>query len=228
MIDIHTHILPFVDDGSEDEKTSLEMLKLLKKEGVTDVILTPHYRGKYRPSPAKLKGAFEKFNQLKTENNIDVNLYLGEEIFDLIDFASTKLGKRTITLNDSKFVLIEFPYFSACDIVEHAYNVYTFGLVPIIAHVERYEYITFDLVQELKSVKALIQVNASSVVGKAPKFSRKITKKLLKHRLVDFVASDIHDGREPCLQKAYKLVKRRYGFNYANKIFNENAKEIIK
>ncbi len=227
MFDIHTHVLPLVDDGSGSVETSLNMLRFMVEDGVTDVVLTPHYRGKYNKTAKELKSLFNEFKKQVLDAGINVNLYVGQEIFRTEDLINLVESKEVLTLNDTNYVLVEFPYHERIDVEEIVYDIVASGYTPVIAHIERYGYLSIDDVVTIKSFGALIQVNATAVLGDAPKYANKMVKKLLKAGLVDFVASDAHENRLPNLKDAHTLVKKKYGENYANALFTENAKKIL-
>ena len=226
MIDIHTHIMPFVDDGSEDYNLSIAMLKECVNQGITDVILTPHYRKMFKKTPDELKEAFENFKS--KVKDIPVNLYLGQEFYIDKDYKKNIRKKQALTINGTKFLLIEFEYINDVEMVDIVYEVKRIGFIPIVAHYERYY--DSDLTQaiEIKNVGGLIQVNADSLVGAGKKFYRKLIKQLFKNDLVDFVASDVHFDRENLFLKAKKFVEKKYGKERAQKIFIENAKKLIE
>lgn len=228
MIDIHTHILPFVDDGSIDNNLSLEMLKECVKQEVTDVFLTPHYRKMYKLSPNVLLGEFEKFKAIVRDANIPINLYLGQEIFIDNNYKNLFETKKVLTMNNSKYVLIEFDYERDVDMADIVYELKMLGYTPIIAHYERYLMSDVETAHELKALGGLIQINAESIVGNNKRYYASLIKKLFKNNLVDFVASDVHYNRLNNLALAKKFVQKKFGKEKADKIFIENAKMIIK
>ena len=226
MIDVHTHILPDVDDGSSSVATSIQMLKESHAQGVTDVILTPHARDNHNKTPSELKQAFESFKQIAKEQGVSVNLHLGQEIFVTKDVKNRIITNQVLTINDGKFVLIE-PDYTECEITEIVYELTRLGYKPIVAHVERFNYITLEDLYEIKQLGGYVQVNASAVVGKDFRINAKLISQGFKQGLIDFVASDVHANRENCMQKAYKLVRVKYGKQMADACFIQNAKQII-
>ncbi len=228
MIDIHTHILPFVDDGSLDNNISIDMLKECVNQGITDIILTPHYRKIYKLPPNVLKGEFEKFKKIVSDENLPVNLYLGQEIFIDEHYKRAFANKKVLSMNDSKFVLLEFDYDKYVDMTEIVYELKVLGYIPIIAHYERYLNSDLKTAFEIKSLGGLIQVNAESIVGKFKRRYYGLVKKLFKENLIDFVSSDVHHNRENLLLEANKFVEKKFGVDTANKVFTLNAKKIIK
>ena len=228
MIDIHTHILPFVDDGSIDINLSLEMLKECVHQGITDIFFTPHFRRMYKLPPHILKGEFEKFKNIVKSANIPVNLYLGQEIFIDNNYKQTFVSNRVLTMNDTKFVLVEFDYETDVDMPDIIYELKVLGYTPIIAHYERYLMSDIETAFEIKTLGGLIQINADSIVGKTKRYYAGLIKKLFKNNLVDFVASDIHYNRINHFLTAKQFVQKKFGEKVANKVFVENAKMIIK
>ena len=228
MTDIHCHVLPFVDDGSDGIETSLSMLEEQIKQGVKNVIVTPHYRENFYF--AKDSEIIETFNELKAatkEKGLDVNLYLGREITVYNGLEENLKAGKFLSLAESKFVLLEFPYDTDTDIEEICYKVKLCGLVPVVAHVERYSYYrSIEKIERLKASGVVIQVNASPIVKKSFSSENKFVKKLLKARLVDVVASDWHSTRTNYLKEAYDKVKAKYG-DYADLIFDVNPTHII-
>lgn len=228
MIDIHSHILPYVDDGSVSMEHSIEMLKKSIEQGVTDLILTPHYKKIFPTTPEQVLEEFNKLNEEKNRLNLPINLYIGHEIFMHKESTGLILDNKLLTLNNTKFVLVEFKVREVSDIVERIYELTKAGFKPIVAHAERYNYLTIEDALEIKSLGGYIQVNANSIRWANRKTWKRRVKKLFRARVVDFVASDGHENRDNVLKKAKRWVKFHYGKKYAEEVFLLNAKEIIK
>lgn len=211
MIDIHSHIIPSVDDGSQSFKKSLEMLKEEIENGVTAVIATPHYcpdRG-YKLSVPELKKAYKKFLADLKEYNLPIKVLLGEEIFvSEYDNIIKKLkAGELLTLCESEYVLLELPGDKMPEnLFELIYSFKVNGYKVIIAHIERYSWMTPDVAGSLADEGSLLQVNAESFFD----IKRKsLCKKLLKNGLVDVIASDIHSFRKCCLLKLYNRINNK-------------------
>lgn len=209
MIDIHTHILPNVDDGSSDFDTSCKLLELELENGVNKVICTPHQN--YLNLNKDL--LIEKFNEFKNKINLDIELYLGSEIYYYKGFLNDLENGKLLTLNNSKYILIEFSTSQNTDIIDIVYSIKLKGYIPIIAHIERYSYLNNEDYLKIKKEGALIQINASSFNYTNTK---KIIKYLLKNNLVDFVASDCHDlnRRSVDFFKIKKYIYKKYKEQY--------------
>ncbi len=229
MIDIHSHILPCVDDGSESLSASIAMLKKAVSDGVTGIIFTPHLRLNFNLSPKELQKKFDEFLVEVKKEGIEVDLYLGQEIYIDRDWKKLFKSKAFRTMAGTKHVLIEFSYTERQEYSEIVYELATMGYKPIVAHVERYSRITLDDVLEMRAEGGLIQVNAESIVGKEKGFRARLkyVKKLFKYGLVDFVASDVHSNREFLLKEAYAYVKKKVGEETAQTVFFINAKELL-
>ncbi|MBE5737766.1 MAG: hypothetical protein E7348_05135 [Clostridiales bacterium] len=228
MVDIHTHILPNIDDGSQSVESSLSMVQQCVEQGVTDIVLTPHYRGEYKYDKQTAIDSFENFKLKVKEKGLDVNLYLGQEIFIEPDYKRQFKEDTFLTIANGKYVLIEFAYTGYIDAPEIVYEIIRLGYKPIIAHVERYDSIELKDVVEIKELGGYIQVNASSLVNMKIGKVHKKAKILLRCGLVDFVASDVHENRKNNLLKASKYVEKKFGKYIKDKLFTKNAKKIIE
>ncbi|MCK4552272.1 MAG: hypothetical protein KAU02_05080 [Tenericutes bacterium] len=224
MIDIHTHILPYVDDGSPDLQTSIDIIKSEINQGVTDIFVTPHYishRG-YMSSFEKNMPVFQELNEEVKRQGLNVKLYLGTEIYynqktlkDLADNLVKPLG-------DSKYLLVEFSLYKETeDIPEAINNLTAKGYIPVIAHPERYPYLdNINAYKYLKRMGAKIQINASSIIGDYGRKIRKFVFSLISSDLVDFVASDVHSFRTSRLLDAYNIISNKFSGEVANKLFD--------
>ena len=218
MVDIHTHVIPNVDDGSPSLSESINMIKHEIAIGVDTIICTPHHIYKrYEKSVEEIKSQFELLKKEVEKENLPIKLYLGQEICyshreDIIKML--KEGKL-LTLNNTNRVLLEFSFTREPeDVLDVIYNFNVNGYEIIIAHIERYEWMTYDKVVDLRNEGALIQINSNSYLGMTSWKEKRITRKLLKLGLVDFVASDTHSFRPSTLDKSYKKIKNPGLFNY--------------
>ena len=234
MIDLHSHILYGIDDGSKTLEESLEILKKAYTGGVTDIVLTPHFikDSKYNANN-KLKQ--ELLNNLKKElkkNKININLYLGNEVF-IDEGLPSLLDKDISTINNSKYILIEFPMGGKYQMLEEVLEeIDDAGLVPIIAHPERYlaYYKDYDFFYKLKERGCYLQSNIGSLFGHYGRKTKKMVKELLKRNLIDFISSDIHhphqDFYECNVQKKLKRIVK--DDIIINGLLKENAKKVLK
>ncbi len=235
MIDIHSHLLYGVDDGAKVVEESIYIIKKLKSIGVTDLVLTPHYiDSSSHSSPHSIN--IKKLNVLKKmlkDENVDINLYLGNEIY--IDREIDKLlEEKLITgINGTKNLLIELPMSGIyenyldifLDLIQEGYKV-------ILAHPERYASFQADFskLYELKDIGVSFQCNIGSILGDYGKHAKKMMKRMLKEHLVQFVASDIHHNKKDYnyIENSRKIFKKYLTEQEINAILEDNAKELLK
>lgn len=224
MVDIHSHILPNVDDGSDSLKTSLALIGDEIKNGVEKIILTPHNKsGRYDTLKGEIIGKFEDLKREVEARKLNVKLYLGQEIYVCDKFYEKLENDEVISINGTKYIFIEFNYYMETDIVKHVSRIVKLGYVPVIAHVERYEYLDWHVLYDLKMMGALIQINSSCFIGNKNKrlFNNAIT--AISENCVDFIASDIHAKRKTFMKKAYKKIHKIFGVEVADNLFTNNA-----
>lgn len=226
MIDIHNHSLPFVDDGSSSFEMTKEILKKSIKDNIKTIFLTPHANS----SVTKAKRSFQKkiYDDLINKlSHLEINLILGSEIF--ISSTMPKIDFSEYTMGETNFLLVEFSTHIKTDIVEHVYNIKMLGFDVIVAHVERYDYLTIDDIYELKELGAYLQVNSNSIINKRNKERYKKIRNLLKNNLIDFVATDCHNitSRPPNLKDAYLELQKLVSKTKANDLVFRNAYEIL-
>lgn len=234
MIDIHCHILPNVDDGSESLEESIEMAKIAESEGITKIVNTSHchFDFKYKKGN-ELKLELEKFNQVLKEENINIEVLLGNELYYTSDLIERFDELDFFSMNNSKYILMEFsPINFPKNIEDVIYEIKIRGYIPIIAHAERYKQVQEDVNIVLDCIKegALIQVNASSILGKNGEKAEDTSKKLLDNNMVHFVATDAHSSnrRRPLIKDSYNYILKNYGKEVAEKLFIENPTAVIE
>lgn len=226
MIDIHTHLLPFVDDGSPDWDSSLSLLLEAERNGTTTMFLTPHYMAtrNYLSTYEQNKIVFDEFVQKAKERNIRVELHLGSEIYYQLQSVRDLKEKRVVPLGKTNRVLLEFHETEELeDLGEAIHNMKTLGFVPIIAHVERYSYVKEKDLSIMHKMGALIQVNASSLLGRGGRVDVHTLLKWIKLGHIDFIASDIHVFRKNDMAEAYRLIEKKFGVQTAERLFHNNA-----
>lgn len=230
MVDIHSHILNNIDDGSKSTAESINMLKGLYENGVTDVILTPHYvmDSFYQNSIETKEKLFNKLKEEIKKNNIPINIYLGNEIYIDKDIKD-KINKEALPLNNSNYILLEFPmngiynnsYGIISGLIERGYKV-------ILAHPERYLTVKEDIkvLDEYKEMGVLFQSNIGSYFGDYGKTAKKTFKKLLKMKYISFIGTDSHSQNYNFknIEKFRKKLSKVVDKNYLNDILEENAK----
>ena len=222
MIDLHTHILPNVDDGASSLEMALEMIREEIDNNVDEIILTPHYF-KNEFNFTDKNDILEAFEELKKQCcDLNIKLTLGAELYFSKDVYQELKTHNAITLGNTNYVLIEFSlmqnYFDISSIIDEL--VY-YGYKPIIAHPERYDYLSIKELKEIVSLGGLLQINTSSILGDFGPRIRKKTEQLLKMKLVNFVSSDCHNMkvRKPNLKEALLLIKKKFKLDFDNNIY---------
>ena len=200
MKDLHSHILMGLDDGSQSIEESINILKKAKKAGVTDIMLTPHYikNSKYDYNNLEKEELLDILKKEMNKEKININLYLGNEIY--IDEDILKLIKEDeiMPLNNSRYLLVELPMMSELnDASEIFFELIRNGYIVILAHPERYTYIQDDIskLDEFIEMGVLLQGNYMSLYGKYGSNAEAVLKHLLKENKIQFLASDIHHER---------------------------------
>lgn len=233
IVDLHTHILPGLDDGAANWEESLKMCTFAQKEGIASIACTPHIiPGTYDNNREKILLATNKLKEKLRQNNINLRVMPGAEIRLSPDIIKRLEDKTLITINDTgKFLFLEFPVewippFTG----EVLFQLQLRYLTPIIPHPERNIKILQapNLVYSLIKQGALIQVSSPSILGYLGKRIRRVCEKLIRHNLVHLVASDIHSPGRFFLQESLGIISGWVGKESALKLFTENPRRIIK
>lgn len=228
IIDLHTHILPNVDDGSRGFDDTIRMLKEAQDEGITDIVFTPHFRLDMFLTPASQdKIVFEKVVSVAKENGIDLNFYLGQELHYAPEMLSLIQKGDALTLNNGKYFLLEFSWHVPCDFVSIVKEYVKAGYTPIVVHFERFPYYSLETVRAMKNAGALMQINAFSLFGYEWPEHTPRAMEMLDNDLVDFIASDIHHYKKFFVKDAYEFIAQKYGDARAEDLFKNNALKIL-
>jgi len=232
MIDIHTHILNGVDDGSKDLQTSLQHLRLMQEIGVTGVFLTPHFmRNMFDGNPDTIREEFQKLKKEVEKEKIEIELYPGFEIF-LEPGIHKKILDQQLSLNGTKYILVEtnMSGFTA-DLPQILYDLVRNGWKPILAHPERYADIINDpaVAEELIHKNIYMQINAGSLLGHYSRPIQDTAWFLVRQGFAHFIASDNH-CKEPAyfLDIALNEIRNNIDEYTANLLSIENPQKILK
>ncbi len=231
-MDIHTHIIPGVDDGSESMEQSMKMIAQAYDEGIRAIIATPHYGVvNYGYDGNKVQEAFHELRREVKKAYPDMHLFIGNEIYYTQGIAGDLLEGKAKSLAGTSYVLVEFNTTAEPGLMKRAIDEFTLnGYRTIIAHVERYQCLEENrpAIQELIDRGAYIQINCRSLVG--DRNTAKRLKKLLEEGLVHFVSSDCHDSgrRRPMFRDAVRLIVKWIGKEKTKQIVNKNIIHIIK
>ncbi len=232
-IDIHSHIIPGIDDGAKDEIMALEMLKIAHESGTRHIIATPHYvYGNTRYGFTTIIEKCAELNMLAESAGIKINIYPGCEVFvtpELIEIFEQRLIG---TLAGSRYMLVEFPMMSIPPYTDNAlYSLQNKGIIPIIAHPERYTEIQRnpEILKSFIDRGILVQVNSGSITGVYGRESKKTVMRIIKEGLVQFIASDAHNdsSRSPDMRKAASIIEKSFGLKMRNDLFIVNPLKMI-
>lgn len=210
MKDLHCHLLYDIDDGPKDILESKRMLKRFYYENITDIVLTPHYISNTRynlNNNQKILRLKELMDYIE-EEKLGINLYLGNEVYlDEEIYPNIKKGEIS-TINNSKYILIEFPMHDEyLGVEEELKKLIELGYIPIIAHPERYTfyYENFSFFENLLQLGCLFQGNLGSLIGIYGQRSEKMITELLKRDMIQFMATDAHRSDARVLENMKKV-----------------------
>lgn len=235
MIDIHSHILPNMDDGASSWDISLKMCKQASEDGIKTIVATPHtFNGIYENHPQAIEEKVKILNQKLKENNISLQVLSGSEVH-LRDDIIEKIEKQEIlTLNKNNYILLEFPTTQVpLHIEEILFRIQIRGITPILSHVERN--LEFQrkpvLLAKLIQKGALAQLTAASLYGVFGLKTKKFSQDILSDGLIYCIATDAHSnskkGRSPILSKALSEASKIIGYQTALNLVQSNPHKIM-
>lgn len=223
-VDIHSHLIPGVDDGAKSLEDSITLIKGLKELGFKKIITTPHIYSDYYPNSSDrlLAGLDTLRKGLKTAG-VDIEIGCAAEYY-MDDFFEDLLEKDDIlTLNDNH-VLVEMSFFSeAFKLDEYLFTMQVKEYKPILAHPERYTYYlkNFDRLKDLKHRGCKMQLNLLSLTGHYGKEVKDLAIMMLKEGLYDFVGTDTHNIGHIEKLKTLTSNKNKKAISIGNKFLNQ-------
>ena len=196
MIDLHSHIIPNVDDGSKSVEETFEMLKEAKQVGFEAVISTSHYiENTYESNVAERTVWINALQENLQKTGIDLKLYLGNEIYFTENIIHLLEEGKATSINNSNYVLFEFPMNTRpMNIYDVVYDMIGYKIVPILAHPERYAFVQKEpeLIYDLIQAGVLMQSNYTSILGRYGEKAQLIVRKFLESNMIHFLGSDVH------------------------------------
>lgn len=230
LTDIHTHILYGVDDGAKSVSDAMGLLEEESRQGVEQILLTPHYGMKFGHPEAELLR--ERYHKLCMEAEAyypNLKLYLGSELYYEQETVRRLKEGSALTLNGTSYVLVEFGVSASFSGILRAVQELCYaGFRPVLAHVERYQAVFghLDRAWELVDSGALLQVNAGSVIGGFLDKKAAFCRKLLKEGLLHLLGSDCHDlaRRVPNMERGAEILLKKK----AEHILIENPQNLLK
>ena len=229
MIDFHTHILHGIDDGARDYVESKNLLVEAKENGFNKIISTSHYALHTFETPEYKR--INLINDLRSEN-IDIELFLGSEIFLCYNILDLLSEFKASTINNSRYILFELPLRNHFPNLKDTINkLKDNGFKLILAHPERYKIVqdNFDILKDLKEMGVLFQSNYGSILGLYGIKAKYTFKKMLKNNYVQFLGSDVHRQNTiyPQIHKALKKISQKISNDYLEDLTTNNAEQIL-
>ena len=232
-IDIHSHILPGVDDGARDIEQTCRMLRTAYKEGIRCIIATPHFElGKKNMDPKQLREILEQVRLEASRIGEDLEIKLGNELLYSNDIIEALQHGEALTISNTRYILVEFLPGISCKELSRALNrcIYA-GYIPILAHAERYECLKeLNEVETIIQMGVYIQINLSSILGGLMNAKANFCKKLLQNEWVHFVGTDAHSdtNRGPYAKEAVRRMSKKYGEALVNGLVWDNPSKMLK
>ena len=196
FIDIHSHLLPGIDDGAKNLNNSIELICKMRANGIKKFITTPHVLGDLYPNSSKL--IQQKLEEVRTEltkrNITDITINASAEYMMDEQFSELLKTNDILTLKDN-YILVEMSYFNApYNLYEIIFEIQLKGYKPILAHPERYHFYHNDIEQyyKLKKAGCLFQLNLLALTSHYGKDVQQVSKRLLKEGIYNFVGTDTH------------------------------------
>jgi protein-tyrosine phosphatase len=234
MIDMHTHIIPELDDGAVDEGTATAMLKLASDHGTGVIVATPHViEGEWLPEWDRITAGCDLLRRIVKRDNLNLMVYPGAEVALHMDILSRITGPGQYCINGGNYLLTELPAFEIPSFTEDFFFILqTRGITPILAHPERHPEIARqpEILLEWVRKGVYVQLNGSSIIGKLGERIAKTAELLLLNNLVHCVGSDAHgiQSRRPKLTDTAEKLKNLVSEEHAYRILIENPQKIIE
>ena len=226
MIDFHTHILPNIADGSRSIEETFNLIKEAKNVGFEAIISTSHYIEEYYETNAPEREVWINaiYENLQAKN-IDINLYLGNEIYLSENIIKLLEEGKASTINDTSYVLFEMPLNAEpMNLYDVIYEMMQYKLVPILAHPERYSFVQKEpeLIYDLIEKGVLMQANFGSILGIYGEKAQMIVRKFFESNMIHFLGTDVHRQNSiyPKVPEALVEITRIIG--------DEKVKELTK
>jgi protein-tyrosine phosphatase len=234
MYDIHSHVLPGIDDGAKTMAESLELVRLAHADGVRTIVATPHIReGRWQNNRGGISTRLEELRAEVAKAGIPVEVVLGAEVYFAYGIAQAiREGAFPTYADGRRYMLLELSsYAMPRQVQELVFELRTAGVTPVIAHPERNLQLmeNLDQLEHLLRMGAVAQVTAMSVTGRFGREAKKAANLLFDRDMVHAVASDGHHpkSRPTLLAEAFKQVSARWGEARAREVFIENPRRIV-
>jgi len=219
MVDIHSHLIPSIDDGAKDMERAIELILDLKEMGYKKLITTPHVSDMFPNSSKTILDGYYALKDELEKRKIEIDIEVSAEYYADDTFEKLLKNRDILTFGEEKYLLFELSYFTIPrDLESMIHEIKMAGYTPILAHPERYTYLhdSIDKYTHIKSLGVLFQINLNSLVNYYSKDITQIVKQLILQGMVDFIGSDTHHRRHiDYLRKSLKS-------SFYKKIFKKN------
>lgn len=233
MIDVHTHIVFGVDDGSRSIDESIEIIKEAYKSGFKKIIATPHYIEEYYENDVKeINRRISEINNQLGKIHCDIQVLHGNEIYITENITKLIENKKATSLNGQQYILFELPLNAeAMNLNSVICQILEVGGVPVLAHPERYSFVQKDpnVLLPLIESGVLMQSNFGSIIGQYKKEAQITLKKMLEHQMVHLLGSDVHRPQTiyskigDCIEEMKSIA----GNDYVDLITTVNPQKVI-
>ena len=218
-VDLHSHLIPGIDDGAKDMERSIELILSLKEMGYKKLITTPHVSDMFLNSSATILEGYSNLKKELKKRNIEIEIEVAAEYYADDNFEKLLDCKDLLSFGAENYLLFELSYFTPPqDLESLVYEIQLAGYQPVLAHPERYVYL-HDNIEEYRAIKdkgVLYQINLNSIINY---YSREVTeavKGLILNGMVDFIGSDTHHRQHT------KYLKKSFSNSLYKKIFKHN------
>lgn len=234
MIDLHSHILPGIDDGARNLDVSLEMARMAVASGVTVMACTPHIlQGGWNNTGPDIRNRAEQLQSALDQEGIPLHLVTGADIHVAFDLVKHLRSGRNLSLADTRYVLLELPHHVPPARLEDCFFACSSGgYVPILTHPERLSWIDghYDAIKRLASAGVWMQITAGSLTGAFGRRARYWGERMLSEGLVHILATDAHDTvkRPPILHEGRRCAEGIVGVEEAHHLVETRPRGILE
>ncbi len=233
MVDLHSHIIYDVDDGSKSIEESIDIIKEASEKGITDMVATPHYmKGAMVSTPETINEKLNILREKLKEENVRINIYSGHEIYVDSTIFEDLENKKINTIEGTGYLLIELPLSQELNNLEDIiFELHIKGYNVILAHPERYRFVQKDIhsLDKLINSDVLLQMNISSLIGRYGTEAKQAAEALLKASMIHVLGTDVHHKNSINLQinEGIEIIKKLVTTNIYNDLLINNGKKIL-
>lgn len=230
MVDIHSHILPGIDDGPKTIEDSIAMVQMAADAGTTDIVATPHSDLHFKFQPELIEARIIELSQacgsiLRIHRGCDFHLHW-DNIQDALEHPTR------YTINGKRYLLVEFSELLIPKSTDGVFSrMQKANIIPVVTHPERNGLLhgRLDTLKAWTDTGVRVQVTGQSFTGQFGKAARSVAEELMNRNLVHFIASDAHDihNRPPVLTEAYEYIAKHYGESRAERLFKTNPQAAL-